>query len=450
MAQPLRLLLVFDTEAEARDVLDALASGGRAIAHRQVQDEAALLEALRFADWDAVVSAYRPAELSYASILRVLAADGRELPLILVAGAVGEELAVEAIKAGAQDCVSTDRLDRLETALAREIRDAEARRQRRRSDELLRYQACHDDLTGLLNRRTFMDRLHDTLVQVRRSRVPASLCFMDLDRFKQVNDRCGHRAGDELLRQLASLMRQQVRESDTLARLGGDEFGLLLRDCATDQAVRVARELADRIRAFRFGWREHVFDVGISVGIAAVSPEASTAAELLGAADMACYAAKAEGEGAIRCYHPDDAAMAAPRGELRSLPALETALDGGAFVLVTQPVVELRDGAAAPLGQEVLLRMRGPDQQLASPAAFLPVAERNGLLPTIDRWVVRTVLARLGTRLRHDGADVPPLCFLNLSGASLQEPALVEFIREEITRAGVPPERLCFEVSETA
>jgi diguanylate cyclase (GGDEF)-like protein len=448
---PLRVLLVFDTEAEADAILGAIGKVlGEPVAHRCVQDEAALREALRFADWDAVIGAYRPAELSYASVLRILAADGRELPLLLIGTAVGEELAVEAIKAGAQDCIGLDHLDRLGAALTREIREAEARRQRRRSDELLRYQACHDDLTGLLNRRTFLDRLHDTLVQVRRSRVPASLCFMDLDRFKQVNDRCGHRAGDELLRQLASLMRQQVRESDTLARLGGDEFGLLLRDCGTEQAVGVARELADRVHAFRFGWRDQTFDVGISIGIAPVTGDAMTAAELLGAADAACYAAKAEGDGAIRCYHPDDADLGVPRGELRSLPALETALDSGAFVLVTQPLADLRGEGVAPFGQEVLLRMRGPDGALVTPAAFLPLAERNGLLPTIDRWVIRSVLGRLGARLRHDGAGLPPLFFLNVSGPSLQEPDLADFIREEVIRAGVPPECLCFEVAETA
>ena len=444
----LRVLLVLDAEAESVRVLAALRSAGFEPDHRRIATAAALREALRFTDWDVVLSDSAQGDLTYASVLRELAADGRDLPLILVAGGIGEELAVEAIKAGAADYVSLDHLDRLGPAVARELQDAEQRRQRRRSEELLRYQACHDDLTGLLNRRTFMERVHDNLVQVRRSRTPASLCFMDLDRFKTVNDRCGHRAGDELLRQLASLMRQAVRESDTLARLGGDEFGLLLRDCGPEQALRVAGDLRDRIRAFRFNWRDQVFDVGISIGIAAVTADAANAAELLSAADMACYRAKADGEGTIRCYQGEDAALDAHRGELRSLSALETALHRDAFVLVSQPLMQLTDGAGATLGQEVLLRMRGDDGTLVSPDAFLPVAERNGLLPTLDRWVIHSVLSRIGQSARRHQNGSGGLFFINLSGASLQEPGLADFIREEIGRRGVPPDRLCFEIAE--
>ena len=450
MNRALRVLLVLEAEADSVRVLAALRSAGFEPDHRRVGTAAALREALRFTDWDLVLSDSAQGNLTYASILRELAADGRDLPLILVTAGIGEELAVEAIKAGAADFVSRDHLDRLGTAVRRELQDAEQRRARRRSEELLRYQACHDDLTGLLNRRTFMERLHDNLVQVRRSRTPASLCFMDLDRFKAVNDRCGHRAGDELLRQLASLMRQAVRESDTLARLGGDEFGLLLRDCDSEQAQRVAGDLRDRIRAFRFNWRDQVFDVGISIGIAPVTADAANAAELLSAADMACYRAKDDGEGAIRCYHGEDAELDAQRGDLRSLGALEAALDRDAFVLVTQPLIRLTDGSGTMLGREILLRMRGDDGGLVSPDAFLPVAERNGLLPTLDRWVIHSVLSRIGqwVRRHHNGSDT--LFFLNLSGASLQEPGLADFIRDEIGRRGVPPDLLCFEISETA
>jgi diguanylate cyclase (GGDEF)-like protein len=450
VSRALRVLLVLDAEADAVRVLAALRSAGFDPDHRRVITAPALREALRFTDWDLVLADAAQGDLTYASVLRELAADGRDLPLIIVAAGIGEELAVEAIKAGAADYVSRDHLDRLGPAVMRELRDAEQRRQRRRSDELLRYQACHDDLTGLLNRRTFMERLHDNLVQVRRSRTPASLCFMDLDRFKAVNDRCGHRAGDELLRQLASLMRQAVRESDTLARLGGDEFGLLLRDCDPEQAQRVAGDLRDRIRAFRFNWRDQVFDVGISIGIAPVTADAANAAELLGAADLACYRAKEDGEGAIRCYQGEDAELTVQRGDLRSLGALEAALDRDAFVLVSQPLIRLSDGSNATLGREILLRMRGDDGGLVSPDAFLPVAERNGLLPTLDRWVIQSVLSRIGqwTRRRHNGDDT--LFFINLSGASLQEAGLADFIREEIGRRGVPPDRLCFEIAETA
>jgi len=446
----LRVLLVLDAETDAVRVVAALHSAGYEPEHRRVATAAALREALRFTDWDLVLADSAQGDLTYASVLREIAADGRDLPLILVTSGIGEELAVEAIKAGAGDYVSRDHLDRLGPAVARELQDAEQRRQRRRSDELLRYQACHDDLTGLLNRRTFMERLHDNLVQVRRSRTPASLCFMDLDRFKIVNDRCGHRAGDELLRQLASLMRQAVRESDTLARLGGDEFGLLLRDCDPEQALRVAADLRDRIRAFRFNWRDQVFEIGISIGIAPVTAEAANAAELLSAADMACYRAKDDGEGAIRCYQGEDAELNAQRGDLRSLSALEAALDRDAFVLVSQPLIQLTDGLGAPLGREVLLRMRNDNGALVSPDAFLPIAERNGLLPTLDRWVIQSVLSRVGqwARRHHDrGSNI---FFINLSGASLQEPGLADFIREEIGRRGVPPDLLCFEIAETA
>ncbi|HET9701415.1 MAG TPA: diguanylate cyclase, partial [Burkholderiales bacterium] len=166
----------------------------------------------------------------------------------------------------------------------------------------LSWQASHDPLTGLANRREFERRLAEMLDTTRSHGRQHALLFMDLDRFKQVNDDCGHVAGDDLLRQLAVAMHARIRGSDTLARLGGDEFGVLLEACPLEQAIRIANELCETVRDFRFQWRGKSYGVGASVGLVPLGPGTQSVEEAIEAADKSCYAAKARGGNRVHIH----------------------------------------------------------------------------------------------------------------------------------------------------
>ncbi|MFB3078668.1 MAG: diguanylate cyclase domain-containing protein, partial [Lysobacterales bacterium] len=172
----------------------------------------------------------------------------------------------------------------------------------RRLSEQLAYHASHDPLTKLLNRREFDMRLKRVLDTAKQDNSEHALCYMDLDQFKLVNDTCGHIAGDELLRQLGDLLKNNVRKRDTLARLGGDEFGVLMEHCNLQQAKRVAETLRKKIEEFRFGWEDRIFNVGVSIGLVPIANTGLTSIDVLKQADAACYAAKDAGRNRIHVY----------------------------------------------------------------------------------------------------------------------------------------------------
>ncbi len=308
----------------------------------------------------------------------------------------------------------------------------------------LSYQASHDALTGLVNRHEFEARLSLALEDAQHSGSHHVLCFMDLDRFKAVNDTCGHIAGDELLRQLATRMRATIREADTLGRLGGDEFGLLLENCHLPQAHKVVEALLQVVGEYRLLWDDKVFAVGISIGMVAIDEHNHDITELLSAADAACYLAKAEGRNRLHVYQPDDLAISQQRGELQWLQHLRQALDGEGFILFRQTILPLGD--EEPPHAEVLLRLQREDGRLAAPNAFLPTAERYHLMPQIDRWVLRHALAEL--RRYQDRGETLHLS-INLSGQTLGDDQFSAYVVQALQDSGVPPAWLCFEVTET-
>jgi len=314
-----------------------------------------------------------------------------------------------------------------------------------RLSERLSHQARHDPLTDLLNRRAFEEQLGQVVDRARESGEESALLYMDLDRFKVVNDTCGHTAGDELLRRITARMRQAVRRQDTLARLGGDEFALLMERCTVEQARRVAGEVLRTVQSFRFRWQAQTFTVGASIGLVPITGAAADAGEVLVAADNACYVAKDGGRGRIHVYREGDRDVGRLSGQSRWLNRIEHAFEHGRFVLHAQPVVALRarDGGE-DRHYEVLLRMRDESGALIPPASFLPAAERFGLSQRVDRWVVSRVLSHLerrGPRLRLS---------VNLSAPSLSDAAFLGFVCEALDRSGVEPRRLGFEITETA
>jgi diguanylate cyclase (GGDEF)-like protein len=268
---------------------------------------------------------------------------------------------------------------------------------------------------------------------------------MDLDQFKVVNDTCGHGAGDELLKQLVFQLRSGVRESDTLARLGGDEFAILLENCSLESAERAARALLDRVRHFRFAWLGKTFEVGMSLGLVPIDGASGDAASLMSAADVACYAAKDLGRNRIHVCAPDDLEVSRRRGEMNWVSRIKQALREDSFRLFVQPIVSATDGRARD--REVLLRLVGEQGELILPDAFIPAAERYGVMIAIDRWVAERVVATCNVWSReYPGCG----CSINLSGASVNDDGFLQFLRALLKGRGLPARTICFEITETA
>lgn len=312
----------------------------------------------------------------------------------------------------------------------------------------LRFQAAHDTLTGLVNRREFENRLERAAKSAENARGEHAVCYLDLDQFKIINDTCGHVAGDELLKRLGRVLAQQVRKQDTLARLGGDEFGVLLENCSMHVAERVANALRRTIEDFRFVWEKQVFNIGVSIGVVPIQGAGQTVSSILSAADAACYAAKDRGRNRIHIYHEGDVELARRHGEMRWVTRIQAALDENRFELARQPIVALSAGAGEDAHYELLLRMRDEDGNIVLPDAFLPAAERYNLSVKLDRWVVREAF-RLLTQ-KPDHLEQLYLCSINLSGVSLADEDFLIFVATEFASTGLPPGKVCFEITETA
>ncbi len=313
----------------------------------------------------------------------------------------------------------------------------------------LSYQATHDALTGLVNRREFERRLEESITTALRGDATHVLCYLDLDRFKHVNDTSGHLAGDALLRDVARQLREAVRDSDTVSRLGGDEFGLLLTGCPLDKARQIADDICRQIGDYRFVWRDRVFQIGASIGLVELARESGSVEDTLAAADGACYMAKRQGTGKVVVYSARDEALARSSGEIQWLQKLQSALKEDRFELHVQPIVPV-SAAAAGSGPalEVLVRLKEEGGAIIQPAEFIRAAERYRLMGLIDRWVVQKALDAI-----VDGSLELPAgrCVaLNVSGQTLGDTQFLEFVVDTLDRTGVAPAQLCFEMTENA
>ncbi|BAU46966.1 diguanylate cyclase [Sulfurifustis variabilis] len=311
-------------------------------------------------------------------------------------------------------------------------------------ERLLSWQASHDSLTGLVNRREFELLLERLIRNAREQGKSHVLLYLDLDQFKLVNDTCGHVAGDELLCQLAAMLTPLVRASDTLARLGGDEFGVLLEGCSIDQALPLAEKLRQAIADFRFAWHDKSFRVGVSVGIAAIDGNSRGAGDVLSAADAACYIAKDKGRNRIWVHQANDAEVTRREGEMRWVAEINRAFDEDRFLLYVQRILPLKESAAEAPYHEVLIRLVQPDGEVVLPMAFIPAAERYGLMSAIDRWVIARTFAWLEEHPRAGNLAI------NLSSQSLGDERLLAHVENALTADAIDPRRICFEITETA
>jgi len=312
--------------------------------------------------------------------------------------------------------------------------------------EQLNFHASHDALTELVNRREFERRVERLLSTFRQDKSEHALCFMDLDQFKVVNDTCGHVAGDEMLRQLSSVLKRTVRHRDTLARLGGDEFGVLMEHCSLDDAHRVATSLLSAVNDYQFSWEGHSFKVGVSIGLVPITDSTANLTELLKQADAACYVAKDKGRNRIHVHHAEDSELTQRHGEMQWVERLHKALEEDRFCLYAQTIVPLDGGTDKDY--ELLLRMVDAKGEIIPPGAFLPAAERYDLISKIDRWVIVNAFGLL--------ADNPAFlrqinfCSINLSGQSLTDDSFLNFIITQLDDSGIGGEKICFEITETA
>jgi diguanylate cyclase (GGDEF)-like protein/PAS domain S-box-containing protein len=310
------------------------------------------------------------------------------------------------------------------------------------------YQATHDPLTGLINRREFERRLDDAMDSAHSEEAVHMLFYMDLDRFKAVNDSCGHMAGDNMLREVAALIKDQVRDSDFVGRLGGDEFGALLIGCPIEKARQIATDICNAIADYRFVWKDKIFNIGISIGLVEISHTSGALQDVMSAADSACYMAKQQGRGQVHVYSARDEAVARERGDIQWLRQLQTALHEDGFMLAVQPIIAMRGKAESGPAVEVLIRLSDDRGRSNDSAEFLRPAERYQMMPQIDRWVINAALVAIS------GGEIKlpanRSCAINLSGQTLGDEAFLGFVVDALDHSGVSPSAICFEVTESA
>lgn len=316
---------------------------------------------------------------------------------------------------------------------------------RKSLNEKISYQASHDSLTGLTSRAEFEHIAKAAIDRAAADKSEHAMCFVDLDQFKVINDTCGHQAGDELLRQLASVIGNLVRGSDTLARLGGDEFALLIENCGLRQAKRIADAILNAIADYQFAWENKVFRIGASIGLVAIDETTASFTNLFKQADAACYLAKDLGRNRVYVFRPDDAEVGIRQGEMQWVSRINEALAKDRFCLFAQPIVSLADPNHRHY--ELLLRLEDDDGTLVPPGAFLPAAERYNLIGDVDKWVLKTAFDQFSGRSAF--FDQVDFVTINLSAATLNSQDFLDLALSLYKEKGIDPRQVCFEITET-
>jgi len=311
----------------------------------------------------------------------------------------------------------------------------------------LSYHASHDVLTGLVNRREFENRLDRALKSARARESSYALLYLDLDRFKIINDTCGHQAGDALLGQLGALLKSRIRWRDCLSRLGGDEFGVLLESCSLDEAMRSADSLVTAIDEFKFSWEDRSFKLTVSIGVVPITSDNEDVGTILNAADAACQAAKEAGRNRVHSFEANDIELMRRRREIQWAARINNALEENRFELFRQTILPLQETETGE-HYELLLRMRDESGSLVAPDLFISAAERYGIMPNVDRWVVENALRWLVSEA--DERERLTMCSINLSGQSLADDKFLPFVIEQFHRSGIDATQICFEITETS
>ncbi len=442
----LRVLIIEDSEDDALLLLRQLKKGGYHTQHQHVATSRALKKALIKEDWDVVITDHNMPEFNSTAALAVIKKLNIDIPVIIVSGSIGEDVAVKAMRAGAHDYIMKGNLTRLIPAIERELREVALRQSQRMAEAAIQHRAFHDSLTGLVNRSELERRLERATMQAKKGNTINALLYLDLDQFKVVNDTCGHSAGDELLKQLSALLHSRIRGRDTLARLGGDEFCVLLENCSLKQAKIIADDLRQLVNGFRFAWDNRFLSIGVSIGVVAINKAGMNPEELLSAADLACYAAKDKGRNCIQVYKHEDLSMRRRRKEMDWANRIDVALKNDHFLLYQQLIVPLNE--TGPSHHEYLLRLKDR-KRIIPPGAFIPAAERYQRMSAIDRWVIDASFSYL-SQLEQDSENENYFVSINLSGQSLSDDSLFDYVKMTLSKYELAPEMICFEITETA
>jgi diguanylate cyclase (GGDEF)-like protein/PAS domain S-box-containing protein len=318
--------------------------------------------------------------------------------------------------------------------------------ERKQSNISLEYLATHDSLTGVYNRREFERRLQSGLLRAQNYNSDLTLLYMDLDQFKVVNDTCGHKAGDLLIKQLSQKLDAVVMGKGILARLGGDEFGVLLEGDNAQMAYLLANKLLNTVQEFSFIWENRIFTLGISIGQVPWQPNINSPEQLLSMADSACYLAKERGRNQVHTYAAQDKHMQRYESEMSWVSHINHALENNSFELYYQHYQAL----SKPIEghhYEILLRMRDQKGNIVLPSTFLPAAERYNLTGNIDRWVVENYFCWLADNPQHK-AELMRVS-INLSGHSLADKELKLFVLNAFEKYKIPYTKVCFEITES-
>ena len=443
----MRALLVEDSEDDAELMLRYLKKEGFTVEFQRVDCEDDLQQALKNDRWDIVITDHNLPGFSSDASIATVKKFNPDMPIIIVSGTIGEDLAVMAMRNGAQDYIMKNNLARLAPAVERELRETKNRIAHRRAQETIQHLALHDPLTGLSNRHDFESRLKNLLSNVGDG-VTHALMYLDLDQFKIINDTCGHVVGDELLRQLAIVLREPIRESDMLARIGGDEFGILLANCSLESAQQVGERLLQIMRQFRYNWKGRAFSIGGSIGLTMIEESGQSVSDVLRQADIACYAAKDTGRNRLQIFRSDDQDLMKRRDEMLWVQQIRQALEDNRFQLYRQNIASLANDSRRH--SELLLRLLDEDERLVQPGSFIPAAERFGLMPELDRWVVRNALDYIRNNSANGKFSGKDVVFINLSGATLGDEDFCDFVLDTIKSHNINSASIGFEITETA
>lgn len=421
---PLRVLIIDDSDDDVQMILRTMRKGGFSASFRRIETAQAMQEALEREPWDIVLCDYVMPQFSAPQALAVFQQHSFDIPFIVVSGAVGEDTAVEVMKAGAHDYVLKQNLIRLVPAIKRELREAEERSARRRAEKELMHRALYDGLTGLPNQTLLLDRLNQAAAYAKRDRRKLAVMFLDIDRFKSIDDTYGRAAGDRLLTSIAERLRGILDEEDTVARVGGDKFMIL--------AVKInsAAEALSRAEHIRQELSQHFvvngqeIHMGLSIGIALYPESAEDGVSLIRYAEAAMYEMKEHGGNASIIFSKDIDLVRHRRFLMEN--NLRRALRLGEFELLYQPQASFATGKVT--GVEALLRWRDPNFGIIMPDRFIPLAEETGLILPIGEWAVEQVCRDFAHWKNEQFA--PCSVAVNLSVRQLQDDRLLQYAKE--------------------
>ena len=437
-AQTFPVLLVEDNPGDARLVVELLSEATGDIFHvTHVEQLADARQVVMESGTGCVLLDLSLPDASRLEALMQLRAAAPDVPIVILSGLQDELLAVKAVQEGAQDYLVKGRADG--AAIGRSIRYAV---ERKALETQTAHRALHDQLTGLPNRDLFHDRLKHAIIRAKRHHSMIGVLFLDLDRFKPINDTLGHAVGDRLLTALARRLEEGLRGSDTPARFGGDEFVVLCEDVADEQHVVAIAERLQRAIAEPFMIDAHELTVTSSMGVVVSDGRNASAGELLRNADAAMYRAKHQG---LPYEVFDEGMRSRVRARARTESDLERALEEREFRMLYQPQVDLQGGEI--VGLEAIIGWDHPERGVVDPSEFLWLAEESGLITRIGEWALRQ--SCLQARVWRVANGRPLRVTVKLSARQHRDPGLVDLVERVLTETRTDPSALCLEITES-